>query len=66
MNDLKIIDELLCAYRELNDRTWKEVEDDSNINKLAMSRLKQAWQSREMINGITTSLAQYFDNGLDT
>ncbi len=61
MSDLKIIDELLCYYKELNDRTWKEVEEDLNINKVAMNRLRIAWKSREM-SSITMSLARYFDN----
>lgn len=60
IDDLKIIDELLCMMKGF-DKSWEYVENKDNITHLAMSRLRDAYFSGEM-KTITASLAIYFDS----
>lgn len=64
MDDLKIIDELLCMMKGF-DKSWEYVENKDNITHLAVSRLRDAYFSGEMKN-ITASLAIYFDPELES
>jgi|GEM_PF-7020836 hypothetical protein len=59
LDDLKIIDELLCMMRGF-DESWEHLEYKYNITNLAISRLRDAYFSGEM-KSTTASLAIYFD-----
>ncbi len=59
LDDLKIIDELLCMMKGF-DESWEYIEGKYNITNLAMSRLRDAYFSGEM-KSTTASLAVYFD-----
>lgn len=59
-SDLKLIDELLCDFRQREQLSWEEVESWSSITREAMARLRTAWRSGEM-SIITLSLSKYFD-----
>lgn len=62
LDDLKIIDELLCMMRAF-DESWEHIEHKYNITNLAVSRLRDAYFSGEM-KSTTASLAIYFDSEL--
>ena len=63
LDDLKIIDELLCTMKGF-DESWEHIENKYNITNLAMSRLRDAYFSGEM-KSTTASLAIYFDPELE-
>ncbi len=61
MSDLKIIDELLCVMKR-PDQSWSDLENSYNITQIAMARLREAWNSKEMAM-VTTGIANYFRDG---
>jgi hypothetical protein len=65
MNDLKLIDELLCDYKTAKGITLADLEHYSSVTAAAMQRLRQAWKSGEM-PVITLSFANHFDSTRET
>ena len=64
MDDLKMIDELLCLYVKTGDMTWEDVESDSNLSYECMVRLRLAWHKKEP-KSMTLSLHNYFKKEAD-
>ena len=59
LTDLEIIDELLLIMKGAN-RSWADVEQDYDITRLAMRRLRQAWADGD-VRSLTMGLAQYLE-----
>lgn len=58
MDNLKIIDELLCLFKP-KELSWGEFENEYNITKTAISTLRNSWNNGQM-DKITLSLSKYF------
>ena len=59
LTDLQIIDELLLIMKGPS-RSWADVEQDYDITRLAMRRLRQAWADGD-VRSLTMGLAQYLE-----
>jgi hypothetical protein len=62
MSDLKLLDELLCAYMRERDLQPTDLEGDKgdSLTRDVMKRLRKAWKSGEMTI-ITMTWARYFE-----
>lgn len=62
MEDLKIIDELLCRLKWHTNLSWIKLEESDSAISLAIKRLRDCYLLNDLPKkGITLSLAMYFD-----